>query len=167
MLPLLSERKATNISSCFFILRKCGNVQYFAREACRSEEATERFDLLLFRCSSKLDTSWRLHNRYVLTFNAYLFFFSHKATMLPCRKVFKLCKANLLLFIAAPRGFDGALSIGGGGIVKSIGRGRGSVAARFGGGGGGVSALGGLRRPSLAASEVFWNISFIWIILTQ
>jgi len=54
---------------------------------------------------------------------------------------------------AAPRGFDGALSIGGGGIVKSIGRGRGSVAARFGGGGGGVSALGGLRRPSLAASE--------------
>ena len=76
--------------------------------------------------------------------------------MLPCRKVFKLCKANLLLFIAvAPRGFDGALSIGGGGIVKSIGRGRGMAAAKFGGGGGGVSALGGLRRPSLAASEVF------------
>ena len=74
--------------------------------------------------------------------------------MLPCCKVFKLSKANLLLFIAvAPRGFDGALSIGGGGIVKSIGRGRGSVAARFGGGG--VSALGGLRRASLAASEVF------------
>ena len=81
------------------------------------------------------------------------FFFSHKATMLPCRKVFKLCKANLLLFIAAPRGFDGALSIGGGGIVKSIGRGRGMAAAKFGGGGGGVSALGGLRRPSLAASD--------------
>ena len=152
MLPLLSERKATNISSCF-ILRKCGNVQHFAREACRSEEATYRFDLLLFRCSSKLDTSRRLHNRYLITFNAHLFFFIHKATMLPCRKVFKLCKANLLLFIAAPRGFDGALSIGGGGIVKSIGRGRGSVAARFGGGG--VSALGGLRRASLAASEVF------------
>ena len=75
--------------------------------------------------------------------------------MLPCCKVFKLSKANLLLFTAAPRGFDGALSIGGGGgIVKSIGRGRGLAAAKFGGGGG-VSALGGLRRPSLAASEVF------------
>merc|ERR1711974_212676 len=66
--------------------------------------------------------------------------------------------APSMKLVDSATGFHGALSMGGG-IVKSIGRGRGSVtlaqmeqaAAKFGGGG--ASGLGGLRRPSIAASE--------------